>query len=275
MKNILIIVYILVVLAFAGCSDNGILSDENREVVHVSQPTDTLYTEKAVMDIYAFYPKRALLIIDSAEIVGNLTPLRADLLRAIVYARTNEEMNYDSAILIAERLMHHDSVMANPNLQEDVLDVLLNACRLQRDDEQALYWATQLVDLYLRQGDKTEALRTDAEIGAFLIRIGQQEEGLAKIDNVIQQLNDKQTFNEFDALIIALKRKAEICNEKGLYHEVFQLPNVCLTCLTITNNIPTTFTMVLFANPPKPNVPNTSTSIEARHTPIWQEHILV
>ena len=255
MKNILIIVYILVVLAFAGCSDNGILSDENREVVHVSQPTDTLYTEKAVMDIYAFYPKRALLIIDSAEIVGNLTPLRADLLRAIVYARTNEEMNYDSAILIAERLMHHDSVMANPNLQEDVLDVLLNACRLQRDDEQALYWATQLVDLYLRQGDKTEALRTDAEIGAFLIRIGQQEEGLAKIDNVIQQLNDKQTFNEFDALIIALKRKAEICNEKGLYHEVVPVAQRMLDLLNDYEQHPDDFHDGSFREPSKTERP--------------------
>ena len=255
MKNILAIVYILVVLAFTGCSDNSILSDKDKEIVHVSQPTDTLYTEKTVMDIYAFYPKRALLIIDSAEIVGNLTPLRADLLRAIVYARTDKEMNYDSAILIAERLMYHDSVMANPDLQEDVLDVLLNACRLQRDDEQALYWATQLVDLYLRQADKTEALRTNAEIGTFLIRIGQQEEGLAKIDNVIQQLNDKQTFNEFDALIIALKRKAEICNEKGLYHEVVPVAQRMLDLLDDYEQHPDDFHDGSFREPSKTERP--------------------
>ena len=181
---------------------------------------DTLYTEKAVMDTYAFQPERALQIIDSAVIVHNLTPFRADLLRAIVYSRTTEDLNYDSAILISERLMQHDSVLTNIDMQEEVLDVLLNACRLRRDDEQALHWATQLRNLYQSQGERTEALRTDAEIGVFLIRIGQQEEGLTKIDSVIHQLNGRRKFNELDALIIALKRKNEICIEKNLCQEV-------------------------------------------------------
>ena len=57
---------------------------------------DTLYTEKAAMEIYASQPERALQIIDSAVILGNMDPLRADLLRAFIFSRTNEEMNYDS-----------------------------------------------------------------------------------------------------------------------------------------------------------------------------------
>lgn len=154
----------------------------------VPRPTDTLYTGKAAMDIYASQPERALQIIDSAEIVGNLSDFRADLLRAKVYAGTWEEIACDSAILIGERLMLHDSVKANPEMQENVLEILLNACRLRKDYEQALHWATELSDLYRSQNEETEALRTDAEIGTFLIRIGQQEEGLSKIDGVIRQL---------------------------------------------------------------------------------------
>ena len=118
----------LVLIALMTCCTNSVTySDEGREKGHISQPLDTFYTEKAAMDAYAAQPERALQIIDSAVIVGNLTPLRADLVRAVVYARTNEDINYDSAILIGERLMHHDSVMANSDLQEAVLDVLLNA----------------------------------------------------------------------------------------------------------------------------------------------------
>ena len=172
------------------------------------------------MEAFALDPERALLIIDSAEIVGNLSDFGADLLRAKVYSWTFEEMNYDSAILIGERLMQHDSVKADPYRQEDVLELLMNACRLRKDYEQALHWATQLGDLYRSQGEETEVLRTDAEIGTFLIRIGEQEEGLAQIDTVIQQLDGKRKFNELDASIIALKRKAEICIEKRLYADV-------------------------------------------------------
>lgn len=81
---------------------------------------DTLYTEKAAMDIYASQPERALQIIDSAVILGNMDPLRADLLRAFIFSRTNEEMNYDAAILIGEQLMRNDSVLASTDLQVGV-----------------------------------------------------------------------------------------------------------------------------------------------------------
>lgn len=52
---------------------------------HTAWAADTLYTEKAAMDIYASQPERALQIIDSAVILGNMNPLRADLLRAFIF----------------------------------------------------------------------------------------------------------------------------------------------------------------------------------------------
>ena len=188
----------------------------------VAQTSDTLYTEKAAMETYANNPDRALLIIDSAEIMGNLTDIRADLLRAVVYSRTYEDIQLDSAIIIGERLIQNEKVLADPDIQEEVLGLLLNACRLHKDNEQALHWATQLSNLYRERDELTEALRTDAEIGTFLARIGQQKEGLSLIDNVAAQLTGGGVtiFNELDALIIVLKRKVEICNEIGLYGEM-------------------------------------------------------
>ena len=188
----------------------------------VAHASDTIYTEKAAMEAYATNPDRALLIIDSAEIVGNLTDVRADLLRAVVCSRTYEDIKLDSAIMIGERLIQNDKVLTDPEMQEEVLEILLNACRLKKDNEQALHWATQLSDLYRQRGELTEAMRTDAEIGTFLVRIGQQEEGLSLIDNIAAQLTGGgiTKFNELDALIIVLKRKVEICNEIGLYGDM-------------------------------------------------------
>ena len=205
--------------------------------------SDTLYTEQAAMKAYATNPERALLIIDSAEIVGNLTDIRADLLRAKVYSRTYEDIQLDSAIIIGERLIQNEKVLADPDLQEEVLGLLLNACRLQKDNEQALHWATQLSNLYCERGEQTEALRTDAEIGTFLVRIGQQEEGLSLIDNVAVQLTGGGVtrFNELDALIIVLKRKVEICNEIGLYGEMIPAAQRMLDLLNDYEKQPTDY----------------------------------
>ena len=193
------------------------------------------------MDAYAAQPARALLIIDSAEIVGNLTDVRADLLRAKVYSRTFEYLQFDTAILIAERLMQNEKVLDDPNIQEEVLEILLNACRMRKDNEEALRWAIQLDNLYRNRGEETEALRTDAEIGTFLVRVGQQEEGLAKIDYVIHYLEGKRKFNELDASIIALKRKTEICNELGLYDEMISAAQHMIDLLSDYEQHPTDY----------------------------------
>lgn len=212
-KYLSLILYSVLIIFFVSCSGE---KREHKEQVK----NDTIHTRAEALKYMASEPDRALQIIDSAEIVGNLSNWRADMLRAIVYSRTNEDMKYDSAIIIGERLMLLDSVNDNTVLKEEVLEVLLNACRMKKDNEQAMHWALQLSDLYRSQGDETEALRTDAEIGTFLIRIGQQKEGLAKIDSVIRKLDGKRKFNELDASIIALKRKAEICNEIAFYDDM-------------------------------------------------------
>ena len=120
--------FLLLTLLLACCTSS---TDQGKAKGHVSQPSDTLYTLEAAMDVYASQPERALQIIDSAEIVGNLSDFGADMLRAKVYAGTWEEIACDSAILIGERLLLHDSVKANPDMQENVLEILLNASRLR------------------------------------------------------------------------------------------------------------------------------------------------
>ena len=58
-----------------------------------------------------------------------------------------------------------------------------------------------------------EALRTEAEIGAVLVRLGKTDEGLAKLDSVINRLTPVRKFNELDASIIAMKRKIGVIRD--------------------------------------------------------------
>ena len=199
-------------ILMVGCTGNG--------TKHMPQERDTLYTEKAAMDVYGTQPERALEIIDSAEIVGNLTEERASLLRAKVFCLTCGEERLDTARQICEALLQSDFVKDAPENREPVLDLLVTISRKKQDNEQWLRWATEKANFCRQQGNKTEALRTEAEIGIILTHLGRQDEGMEKLDDVIRQLDGTRKFNENDACIIALKRKINVLQEQECYAEI-------------------------------------------------------
>ena len=105
------------------------------------QPTDTTYTQKAAMAVYGYQPERALQIIDSAVIVGNISEVRGDVNRARIYSQSQmmnqldsllggpKGVRLDTARAIAERLLLHDSLKTYPKLHQDVLEILIYAAR--------------------------------------------------------------------------------------------------------------------------------------------------
>ena len=207
-----------------GCTGKGTLPfGKGGGRRHVPQTSDTLYTEQAAMDMYGTQPERALVIIDSAEFVGNLTADRASLLRAKVFCLTCGEERLDTARQICEALLQSDFVKDALDNREPVLDLLITISRKKHDNEQWLRWATEKTDFCRQQGNKTEALRTEAEIGIILTHLGRQDEGMAKLDDVIHQLDGTRKFNETDACIIALRRKVDVLTEQGRYADIIPL----------------------------------------------------
>ncbi|MBR0037379.1 MAG: hypothetical protein IJP70_07040 [Bacteroidales bacterium] len=193
--------FLLTVLILAtGCTGgNG--------TKHVPQASDSLYTEERAMDIYDREPERALVIIDSAEVVGNVSYFRAELLRARVYAYPHEAMNLDTARQMGVALLEHDSVKGSVTNRMEVLRLLTDVARVHLDYPEQVKWAAQLAALCREQGDETEALRTESEIGIVLTHLGQRNEGFRMLDKVIDQLDGRCHFKELDACIIAMKRK--------------------------------------------------------------------
>ena len=203
----------LIAFLLAGCTGGGTSGKR------VPQASDSLYTEERAMAIYDTLPERALQILDSAEIVGNMPDYRAALFRAKVLSSSYVMMQQDSAIIICEALLRHDEAQRNVDFRQDVLELLLNASRRRYDYEEMVHWATELAELLRGQGLETEALRTDADLGLALTHIGQVDEGLAKIDNAIRQLGSTKKFNELDAWLIAVKRKITVLQEQGTQME--------------------------------------------------------
>ena len=212
-KYLLYIIICVVVTALVGC--NG-----GTERQRAARPSDTLYTVERAMEVYDYQPERALQIIDSAVIVGNLSEVWSDVYRMRVYGQTHmratvdsllhgpEGVGYDSVRAIGERLLRHDSVRVSAPMRQDVLEMLVNAARQQEDTVRYLQRSRELVEVCHEQGCETEALRTVAEIGFIRCLTGEADQGLATLDSVIGLLDGGQRhFNELDASIIAMKRK--------------------------------------------------------------------
>ena len=204
---------IVTVVLMTGCA-NG----------HDGQKQDGLVTDvkqaaAQVMKLAADRPEQALQTIDSLRAEG-LAAYEADWFRAKVYCQSLEGSRLDSAIAICERLMLLDVARENREYRQDVLETLVNACRRSNDDERILRWTAELVTLFHQNGDETEALRSEAEMGVALTHTGRLHEGLAKIDSVIAALDGKRKFNELDASLIALKRKVGVLNEAGRHADI-------------------------------------------------------
>ena len=198
---------------------------------------DTIYTLRAAMSIYGYQPVQALQIIDSALIVGNIDEVQAEQCRARIYGMTlmrkqmdsllggPADIRLDSAQAIALRLLTNESIKASLTRLRDVYEILAYTERMQNDTMGWLYRSRQLVDVCRQIGPEaeTDALRTEAEIGAALYAMGHEEEGMAKVDSVLALLSDKDRFNELDAFIVASRRKITMLGSHDRYAETLPL----------------------------------------------------
>lgn len=216
MRNVLQVLLFVSILAFACCG-------RNNSVRHIPHLGDTPYQEDSVLVAYGYHPDRALVMLDSALLLGNINEYRAQFIRAKIYSKSLLKQRQDSAILICKQLLKHDSVINTLHEQENILDLLMITSRTKTDFEGYVKWATQKVEVCRLQGEKTEQWRTEAEIGMVMAHLGQQEKGMSKIDEAIRQLDAPGSIDRMDAFIIAVKRKITVLNDQGRHGEIIPL----------------------------------------------------
>ena len=198
-------------------------SPKQNEIISLYQQVLTIANEVS--------PDSAMQMIDSLRQTGAVPDYHTDLMRAKIYAQSPDYLWLDSAIIIGERLIALDAAKEDLGFRQDILEVLVSACRLHGDDEQTIYWSTMLLELVQKQGLETEALRTEAEIGTALSNIGRVDEGLAKIDSVIHQLSGHRKWAEMDACLIALKRKVNVLDSRARYDDIPPVAQAMLNLL--------------------------------------------
>ena len=215
MKQRIYIILIGIVLVLAGCGGNSV-----RQITNLG---DTPYQQDSILVTYATDPERALTLLDSALLLGNISEYRGQFIRAKIYCKSLEELRLDSAIIICEALLTHDSVRNEPTEQENILDLLIATARAKHDNEAYLRWATQKAGLCQQQGEENERWRTEADIGYVMTCLGQVDEGLQKLDEAIAHLDSPGSIDRMDAFIVACKRKINALIDLHRFDEVITL----------------------------------------------------
>ena len=211
----LIIIY-AALLTLAGCGDGKSV----RQLPHLG---DTPYQQDTILVTYATNPERAQTLLDSALLLGNISEYRAQCIRARIYSKSLVEQRQDSAILICKELLGHDSVRNDAAEQENILDLLIATSRAKPDYEEYMHWAAQKAELCQKQGEETERWRSEADVGYVMTHLGQDSEGLAKLDEAISHLDAPGSIDRMDAFIVACKRKINALNELHRYNEIITL----------------------------------------------------
>ena len=216
MKLRLYIILIGIVLGLGSCGDGKPV----RQLPHLG---NTPYQQDSILVTYATNPDRALTLLDSALLLGNISEYRGQFIRAKIYCKSLEELRLDSAIIICQALLTHDSVRNEPTEQENILDLLIATARAKHDNEAYLRWATQKAELCQQQGLENERWRTEADIGYVMTSLGQVDEGLQKLDEAIGHLDSPGSIDRMDAFIVACKRKINALSDLHRFDEVITL----------------------------------------------------
>ncbi len=210
------LLFFVILLALGSCGD----SKSVRKLPHLS---NTPYQQDTILVAYAVNPERALTLLDSALILGNISDYRGQFIRAKIYCKSLMEQRLDSAIFICTTLLAHDSVRNEPAEQENILDMLIAANRAKHDNEAYLRWATQKAEICLQEGEETELWRTKADIGYLMTCLGQTDEGIKLLGESISHLDSPGSIDRMDAFVVACKRKINALSDLKRYDEVIPL----------------------------------------------------
>ncbi len=164
-------------------------------------------------------PERALAILDSAERLGTTSRTEAALVRARIYS--NNESTKDTARTLCMQLLAEGDLKAEH--QVEALDVLVYVARLRGDDEDMLKYGMQYVEACRKQGKVCETLLTQSEMGEALIRLGRTDEGFAKIDDAIAQLDKVRRFSELDVCVRVMKSKIRALDKQNRYEDIISV----------------------------------------------------
>ncbi|MBQ8127962.1 MAG: helix-turn-helix domain-containing protein [Prevotella sp.] len=165
---------------------------------------DTVYTEPKAMSIHRTQPERALVMIDSAVIVGSITPTRGEYLKAITqYGGLN---NYHLARQTCLNVLNAIDQKANSKASSQIMEAdaitilriyqLLTSIEYTSGNTPAVIrYATEASRLAHEYGDFRDLADSEGHIAEALAGTGKTDEGIERLKPILDELREDDSFH--------------------------------------------------------------------------------
>lgn len=161
-------------------------------VKHVAQPSDTLYTEPKAMSLHCTEPERALLMIDSAIIVGNISPVRGEYLKAVTQYGGMGNKPLARQICL-DMLAHRDAITDSITVERTYL-LLAIIERVNGNYPAVIRYATEASRLAHALDMPDEVGSMEGYIAEALARTGKTDEAVERLKHTISELRTMNSF---------------------------------------------------------------------------------
>ena len=184
-KNHLIL-FTTTILLLTGCMH------EKNSKRHQPTDCDTLYTEAAAMSIHRNDPERALVIIDSARIVGNITWQRAEYLKAVTQYGGLRNMPLARQTCL-DLIDNKDAIKDSTTLERVYL--LLTSIEYTSANHPAIIrYATEASRLAHALNMPDEVGKMEAFVARSMAQTGRTDEGIERLKATLADLRKLDTF---------------------------------------------------------------------------------
>lgn len=210
-KNHLIL-FATTILLLTGCMH------EKNSKRHQPTDRDTLYTEAAAMSIHRNDPERALVIIDSARIVGNITWQRAEYLKAVTQYGGLRNMPLARQTCL-DLIDNKDAIKDSTTLERVYL--LLTSIEYTSANHPAIIrYATEASRLAHALNMPDEVGKMEAFVARSMAQTGRTDEGIERLKATLADLRKLDTFGGIVSYHDASKKLLHILIDHDRYPEM-------------------------------------------------------
>ncbi len=166
------------VLLFAGCNPGADIEDQ------AQQPTDAVYTEVAAMSYYRTDPERALSLIDSAVMAGNVSWARSRYLVSVTqYGGFHNNLLARQTCL---DMINGDCPVDSLTLEQTYL--LLAGIEYTIGNHTAIIkYATQASRMAHAMNSFEDVVKAEGLIAQSLDQTGRTDEGIARLEAALNE----------------------------------------------------------------------------------------
>lgn len=199
------------VLLFAGCNPGADIEDQTQ------QPTDAVYTEEAAMSYYRTDPERALSLIDSAVMAGNVSWARSRYLVSVTqYGGFHNNLLARQTCL---DMINGDCPVDSLTLEQTYL--LLAGIEYTIGNHTAIIkYATQASRMAHAMNSFEDVVKAEGLIAQSLDQTGRTDEGIARLEAALNEVLKLNTFNGVVAYHDTSKKLLRILLDHQLYDEM-------------------------------------------------------